>query len=88
LDLCSKQYNEVAYLTTHNAFNSDQDGLAVVDQLNGVTFTSSINISEQNPERKLLTIKDMLGRETEVKNNSILFYLYDDGAVEKRIIVK
>lgn len=46
------------------------------------------NISEQNPERKLLTIKDMLGRETAVKNNSILFYLYDDGAVEKRIIVK
>ena len=60
----------------------------MVDQLNGVTSTSSINISEQNPERKLLTIKDMLGRETEVKNNSILFYLYDDGTVEKRIIVK
>ena len=60
----------------------------MVDQLNSVTSTSSINISEQNPERKLLTIKDMLGRETEVKNNSILFYLYDDGAVEKRIIVK
>lgn len=88
LDLCSKQYNEVAYLTTHNAFNSDQDVLAVVDQLNGFTSTSSINISEQNPERKLIIIKDMLARETEVKNNSILFYLYDDGTLEKKIIVK
>ena len=32
LDLCSKQYNEVAYLTTHNAFNSDQDGLLFPNQ--------------------------------------------------------
>ena len=32
IDLCSKQYNEVAYLTTHNAFNSDQDGLLFPNQ--------------------------------------------------------
>ena len=25
-DLCDKRYNEVAYLTTHNSFNSSQDG--------------------------------------------------------------
>ena len=31
-DLCSKQYNEVAYLTTHNAFNSDEDGLLFPNQ--------------------------------------------------------
>ena len=24
--LCNKKYNEVAYLTTHNAFNSSEDG--------------------------------------------------------------
>jgi hypothetical protein len=64
------------------------DGLAVVDQINGVIATSSINITEQKFERKLLTIKDMLGRKAEVKNNSILFYLYDDGTVEKRIIIE
>ena len=32
IDLCSKQYNEVAYLTTHNAFNSDEDGLLFPNQ--------------------------------------------------------
>ena len=64
------------------------DGLAVVDQLNGLTATSAINITEQKFERKLLTIKDMLGRETEAQSNSILFYLYDDGHVEKRIIIE
>ena len=84
---CQTQTNKFPNFVTVDYYEVG-DGLAVVDQLNGVTSTSSINISEQNPERKLLTIKDMLGRETEVKNNSILFYLYDDGAVEKRIIVK
>ena len=84
---CQTQTNKFPNFVTVDYYELG-DGLAVVDQLNGVTSTSSINISEQNPERKLLTIKDMLGRETEVKNNSILFYLYDDGAVEKRIIVK
>ena len=84
---CQNQTNKFPNFVTVDYYELG-DGLAVVDQLNGVTSTSSINISEQNPERKLLTIKDMLGRETEVKNNSILFYLYDDGTVEKRIIVK
>ena len=84
---CQTQTNKFPNFVTVDYYELG-DGLAVVDQLNGVTSNSSINISEQNPERKLLTIKDMLGRETEVKNNSILFYLYDDGTVEKRIIVK
>jgi hypothetical protein len=37
---------------------------------------------------KLLKIIDVLGRETEPKKNTPLFYLYDDGEVEKRIIVE
>ncbi|MDA9807966.1 phosphatidylinositol-specific phospholipase C domain-containing protein [Flavobacteriales bacterium] len=36
LDLCSKQYNEVAYLTTHNAFNSDQDRLLFPNQTHNI----------------------------------------------------
>ena len=84
---CQTQTNKFPNFVTVDYYELG-DGLAVVDQLNGVTSSSSINISEQNPERKLLTIKDMLARETEVKNNSILFYLYDDGTVEKKIIVK
>ena len=40
-DNCGKQYNEVAYLTTHNAYNTDSEGfswpnqhLGIADQLN------------------------------------------------------
>lgn len=36
-----------------------------------------------NSSKKLIRIVDVLGRETTVKNNSPLFYLYDDGSVEK-----
>ena len=38
-DLCNKRYNEVAYLTTHNAFNSKQDRYLFPNQKS--------NISEQ-----------------------------------------
>ena len=64
------------------------DGLVVVDQLNGLNATSNINITEHKPKKNLLTIKDMLYRNTNMKNNSILFYIYDDGTVEKRIIIE
>tara|TARA_B100000809_G_C15016042_1_gene486707 strand:- start:152 stop:1105 length:954 start_codon:yes stop_codon:yes gene_type:complete len=84
---CQTQTNKFPNFVTVDYYELG-DGLAVVDQLNGLTVTSTINITEQKPERKLLTIKDMLGRKTEVKNNSILFYLYDDGTVEKRIIIE
>jgi len=84
---CQNQTNKFPNFVTVDYYELG-DGLAVVDQLNGVTSTSSINITNNKPERKLLTIKDMLGRETDIKSCSILFYLYDDGTVEKRIIVK
>ncbi|RIA09307.1 putative secreted protein (Por secretion system target) [Flavobacteriaceae bacterium MAR_2010_72] len=36
VDSCNKKYNEVAYLTTHNAFNSGQDGFAFPNQNNNI----------------------------------------------------
>ena len=83
---CQTQANKFPNFVTVDYYELG-DGLAVIDQLNGIT-TSAINITKEKPKRKLLTIKDMLGRKTEVKNNSILFYLYDDGYVEKKIIVE
>jgi len=31
---------------------------------------------------------DILGRETQLRNNTPLFYIYDDGTVEKRIVIE
>ena len=36
-DLCNKRYNEVAYLTTHNAFNSKQDRYLFPNQKTNIT---------------------------------------------------
>ena len=84
---CQTQTNKFPNFVTVDYYELG-DGLAVVDELNGLTATSSINITEHKPKRKLLTIKDMLGRKNELKNNSLLFYIYDDGHVEERIIIE
>ena len=84
---CQTQTNKFPNFVTVDYYELG-DGLAVVDQLNGVTSTSSINILNSKPERKILTIKDMLGRKAELKKNSILFYLYDNLHVEKKIIIE
>ena len=83
---CQNQTNKFPNFVTVDFYELG-DGLAVVDQLNGMT-TSSINITDQKFERKLVVIKDMLGRNTKAKNNSMLFYIYDDGHVEKKIIIE
>jgi hypothetical protein len=49
--------------------------------------SNTINIQTPNPNKKLLKIVDVLGRETKVKKNTLLFYTYSDGTVEKRIII-
>ena len=45
-------------------------------------------IEEQNYNKKLLKITDILGREVNEKRNTTLFYIYNDGTVEKKIIIE
>ena len=59
-----------------------------------VTWTQPISARLINPElteRTLSRITDLLGREVNSKSvihNTTLFYIYNDGTVEKRIIIK
>jgi hypothetical protein len=46
------------------------------------------SVLEFNSERKLLKITDLLGKETKRNRTELLFYLYDDGTVEKKIILE
>jgi hypothetical protein len=49
----------------------------------------SVNaIYETNNNRQLLKIVDIFGRETPYKKNTLLFYIYSDGTVEKRIVIE
>ena len=55
-----------------------------------ITSTIPTNISDlvMEENRQLVKIVDILGREVEPSNNIILFYIYDDGTVDKKIIVE
>ena len=44
-------------------------------------------ILEHSSNKELLKVTDLLGRETK-QTNQPLFYIYDDGTVEKRIVIK
>ena len=48
---------------------------------------TSVGIAEQTSNKELLKVTDLLGRETK-QTNQPLFYIYDDGTVEKRIIIE
>jgi len=52
--------------------------------LNNCTPTS---IQEHTTNKELLKVTDILGRETK-QTNQPLFYIYDDGTVEKRIVIE
>ena len=56
-----------------------------------ITWTGSISnissITEFNKKRKLIKVMGLLGREIQQTNQPLL-YLYDDGKVEKRIVIE
>ena len=57
------------------------DCLGTIANLSGI-----LNIA--NTERKLVRITDISGRETPIRRNTLLLYIYNDGTTEKRIILE
>ena len=45
-------------------------------------------LTKQITENKLVKITDMLGQETPFRRNTTLFYIYDDGTVDKKITIE
>ena len=52
-----------------------------------LTYNSITAIQEHTTNKELLKVTDLLGRETK-QTNQPLFYIYDDGTVEKRIVIE
>ena len=67
-------------ITTNNLY---KDTITWNGSISAVSF-----IPEHSTNKKLLKVTDLLGRETKGKKNKPLLYMYDDGAVEKRIIIE
>ena len=54
-----------------------------------LTITNTTGLLDIIDDKKnLIKITDMLGQETPYRKNTPLFYIYDDGTVEKRIVIK
>ena len=55
--------------------------------LDSCSMISSVN-NLISSEKYVVNILDLVGRNTSVSENKILFYIYSDGTVEKKIIIK
>ena len=62
----------------------------VADDNDVITFNvdNSVGIEEQTTKIELLRTTDLLGRETTDIKDEVLIYIYDDGTVEKKIILE
>lgn len=70
-----------------NSFMGDRDR-ADGNCVRCIQDVSSTSIEENSENNTLLKIVDVMGRETIPKPNTTLFYIYEDGTVEKRIILE
>ena len=66
-------------------FNFPPIGILLTDCSNVSSCFSITDVTEAYKAKELLKVIDIFGRET--KNNPI-FYIYDDGTVEKRIVIE
>ena len=83
--------NEVWLYTHKSGHNWGDDGDIVIEQeiwdfFNQMSLSTSTSIQEHPIKNKLIKVVDILGRETEKVRNTLLFYIYDDGTVDKQII--
>ena len=49
--------------------------------------SGTTEVEEQTTNKELLKVTDLLGRETKA-TNQLLFYLYNDGTVEKKVVIE
>jgi len=79
------EVDNVLYANTHFTIDSFASFSTNCNYTNPCATISSIQ--EQTTNKDLLKITDFLGRETKGTKNQVLFYIYDDGTVEKRIVI-
>ena len=70
-----------------NSFTANRDR-ADGNCIRCIKNESSTSIVEMNPERNLKHKVDMLSKVVNKSNNKLLLYIYDDGTVEKKIIIE
>ena len=85
--------NEVWLYTHKSGHNWGDDGDVVIedeiwDFFNKMSFNASTFIKDNYKNSRLIKVVDIIGRESKEMKNQPLFYIYEDGIVEKRIIIE
>ena len=85
--------NEVWLYTHKSGHNWGDDGDVVIEEeiwdfFSKMSLNQSTFIEENYQSSRLIKVVDILGRKSTEKQNSLLFYIYDDGTVEKKIIIE
>ena len=71
---------------TYNLMLTDSTGCQASSSC--IVYVNPLAIEEIVHNKHLLKIVDILGKESSPNKKGLLFYIYDDGTVEKRIIIK
>ena len=67
-------------------YNSNMSDSTILFYSYTTSSIDDINTENQTSKRNLISITDVLGRKTKDIKNITIFYIYDDGTVEKKII--
>ena len=88
----SSSTNNEVWLYSHNNGHNWGDSDIVIEQEIWDFFSLFVNntteLTENNNNNKLSSIFNLLGQETPYRRNAPLFYIYDDGTVEKKMIIE
>ena len=85
--------NEVWLYTHKSGHNWGDDGDIIIEEeiwdfFSRMSFDASTYVEENHKSNKLIRVVDILGKESSKKKDALLFYIFDDGSVEKRVIIK
>ena len=71
-----------------NSFLVFNDSLQASNRITYSQFCNNTAIEEHSVVKELLRVTDLLGREIDRVKNKPLFYIYDNGTVERKIIIE
>jgi hypothetical protein len=63
------------------------DGPHSQGRIHTLICTGTTNVEEITRDKELVKIVDQLGREIKRTKNSPMFYIYNDGTTEKRVVI-
>ena len=89
-------FDTITTCVFYSSINNLTTNICCIDWIwNGNMWMNSLNFNPLNisnstltNNKKLLKVIDVIGREVNVKPNTILFYIYDDGTIEKKYFNK